>query len=327
MPEPGLVASDRPERVVAVVVAYDRRDLLAQTLDALADQTRPVDHVVVVDNASPDDSASLASSHRLAPEVLRLSRNTGGAGGFAAGIARAVVHSGAQLVWIMDDDTIPSPEALAELLLARRRYPGRPALLASRAVWVDGREHPMNTPRRRPGVSRAHRRKAARAGAVPVRTASFVSLLIDAAAVRQDGLPVAEYFIWNDDFEYSARLLRRRVGLYVPASVVEHRTKVFGGTDIDPGERFYYEVRNKAWMFRHGRAFGPIGVLLYGGSTLRRWLRTFLRSSDRGLLARSGRRGLRDAIARPPRPSSVVMSGLGDVSADVVAIEAGAGRG
>ncbi|MGO2178857.1 glycosyltransferase, partial [Cellulosimicrobium funkei] len=150
-----------PARVVAVVVAYARRDLLVEALDALAVQTRPVDAVLVVDNASPDDSAVVAATHGVAPTVLELARNTGGAGGFAVGLAHAVEEMAADLVWLMDDDTIPTPGALQELLAARDGYGGPVALLGSRVVWTDGRDHPMNTPRRRPGAAGAEVRSAA----------------------------------------------------------------------------------------------------------------------------------------------------------------------
>src|SRR5690606_24839524 len=140
------------------------------------------------------------------------------------------------------------------LLGARDAYDGDVTAMASRVVWTDGSDHPMNTPRSRPGASPEALRRAKAAGAMPVRSMSFVSMLVDAGAVRRLGLPVADYFIWNDDFEYSTRLLRRGVGLYVPGSVVEHRTARLVGTDHDPGPRFYYEVRNKVWTFTRSSA-------------------------------------------------------------------------
>lgn len=318
-------AADRP-RVVAVVVAYNRRELLVDALDALAAQTRPVDAVVVVDNASTDGSGDAARAHPSVPEVLALTRNTGGAGGFAAGLAHAVVARRAHLVWLMDDDTIPTPHALQALLDARAGYGSPVAVAGSRVVWTDGREHPMNTPRRRPGAGRAAIARAAAVGAMPVRSSSFVSMLVDARAVRHHGLPVADYFIWNDDFEYSCRLLRRATGLHVPGSVVEHRTKAFGSTDADPGERFYYEVRNKIWLFTRSRALAPVERLLYGGSTARRWARTLARSAQRGVLVRAASRGLRDALRAGPRLSADVLAGLGAVSDEVALVEGRAGR-
>ncbi|MGP7959874.1 glycosyltransferase [Sanguibacter sp. A247] len=307
-------------RVVAVVVAFNRRDLLQDALDALAAQTRPLDAILVVDNASTDDSADVARRHPAAPVVVTLERNTGGAGGFAAGIAHAVASLDADGVWLMDDDTIPTPTALAELLAAWAAHPVPVDAAGSRVLWTDGRDHPMNTPRSRPGTSRAALATAKRAGVVPVRSTSFVSMLVSADAVRTHGLPVADYFIWNDDFEYSCRLLREGTGLHVPASVVEHRTKTFGATDADPGDRFYFEVRNKVWLFTRSHALGGGERLLYGASTLRRWVRTIARSRARGVLLRAGGRGLRDGVLRRPQPTSRVLAGLA-LADDVAALD------
>ncbi|MHA7134519.1 glycosyltransferase [Oerskovia turbata] len=319
-------ALERDASVVAVVVAYNRRDLLKEALDALAAQTHALSGVVVVDNRSDDDSAALAAEHPIGAEVLPLSRNTGGAGGFAAGIAHALSVFDPECVWLMDDDTIPTPTALAELVRARAEHPEPVALLGSRVVWHDGRDHPMNTPRRRPGATSDEIEDALAVGAVPVRSSSFVSMLVDSRAVRFHGLPVADYFIWNDDFEYSCRLLRRGIGLHVPASVVEHRTKVFGATDVDPGERFYYEVRNKLWMLTRSPSLSPEERILYTGSSLRRWARTFARSSRRAVLRRAALRGARDGILRSPRPTAQVLDGAGIPSAEILDVEVGAGR-
>ena len=296
-------------RVVAVVVTWNRRALLEESLAAVRSQTHPPAALVVVDNASTDDTSELLTGE-TGLDVVRLSSNTGGAGGFAVGIERALTHD-PDLVWLLDDDTVPTPEALRELVRAWVGFEGvPPAVLASKVVWTDGRDHPMNTPRPKPGATRSERAAAARVGAVPVRSASFVSLLCDARVVRERGLPVADYFLWNDDFEYSTRLLRGRAGLYVPASVVVHKTRVFGSTDADPGERFFFEVRNKVWLFTRSSCLGPAEKLLYAGSTLRRWARTFTASSDRTTLRRAGLRGLRAGLAAP-RSNSTVLAEAG----------------
>lgn len=314
--------------VVAVVVSYNRSALLGAALDALAAQSRPVDRVVVVDNASTDDALDVARAHASVPEVVALKRNTGGAGGFAVGLATAVADLDADLVWLMDDDTVPTATALEALLGARDAYPGDVTAMASRVVWTDGSDHPMNTPRTRPGATPAELHRARAAGAVPVRSMSFVSMLVDARAVRAHGLPVSDYFIWNDDFEYSTRLLRRGTGLYVPGSVVEHRTARLVGTDDDPGPRFYYEVRNKVWMFTRSSALRASERVLYGGSTLRRWARTVARSSDRGTLLKAGGRGLWHGVVHRPRADTEVLSGVGPAALSVARVEAGlAGAG
>jgi rhamnopyranosyl-N-acetylglucosaminyl-diphospho-decaprenol beta-1,3/1,4-galactofuranosyltransferase len=302
------VTDTKAPRVVAVVVAYNRRELLRECLTAIVAQTRPVDAVVVVDNASDDGTGGMVRERFPHIDLVTLVRNTGGAGGFTVGIERALAEHDADLVWIMDDDTVPEPAALAELLRVREARPEL-VLQASRAIWTDGTEHPMNTPKPRIGASRAELERAAAHDALPVRSASFVSLLLSADAIRSAGMPVADYFLWNDDFEYTSRILRRAEGWYCRSSIVMHKTKVLGSSDADPGERFYFEVRNKLWLFRFSPAFGAGERLLYIAATGRRWLRTWARSSDRRTLSAAGRRGWREGWSRRPRPNADVLAG------------------
>ena len=88
--------------------------------------------MVVVDNASTDGTADAVAGAHPDVQLLRLDHNTGGAGGFAAGIAAALADD-AELIWLMDDDTVPEAGALDELLAARARYGGPPP-----ACWPAG---------------------------------------------------------------------------------------------------------------------------------------------------------------------------------------------
>ena len=307
--------ADSP-RVAAVVVTYNRRDLLLESLAAVLGQTRAPDKVIVVDNASEDGTAAAVRGQFPSVHLAELRRNSGGAGGFAGGMALALAD-GADLIWLMDDDTVPEPGALNALLGARDRMAaqdrsgGPPALVASQVLWTDGREHPMNTPRRKPFAAKAERLAATAVGCVPIRSASFVSVLVDAAECRRRGLPRADYFLWNDDFEFTTRLLRGNTGLLCPASVVVHKTKTFGSTDADPGDRFFYEVRNKVWMFKDSAPLAPLERAAYGGSTLRRWARTFACSHDRRTLRQSLFRGIAAGVRTSPRPTADVLADAG----------------
>lgn len=310
-------------RVYAVVVAWNRAEMLVDTLNALGAQTWPLSGLVVVDNASTDATPSIAAGHPAVTDVVAMTENMGGAGGFAAGIARAL-HHGADIVWIMDDDTVPSPTALEELMKARAAYPGQPAVLACRADWIDGREHPMNAPRTRYGLSKRFHAHAAAVGGRQIRTASFVAIAIDARAIKEEGLPNAAYFLWNDDFEYTARLLRRRIGLYIDAARVEHRTKVFGNSTADPGPRFYNEVRNKFWAFTRSPGLGPVDKLLFGSMTTLRWILMFARSNDRAAAWKYFTDGVQAGCGAPPSTSAVLADT--PVGAEVAQIEKRAGR-
>jgi GT2 family glycosyltransferase len=293
--------------VVAVVVTWNRRDLLRESLGAIAAQTHPPRRTIVVDNASDDGTATMLKVHFPDVDVVTASTNTGGAGGFALGLDAALTGP-VDAVWLMDDDTVPEPTALAELAAAREGFGAPPpTVVASRVVWTDGRDHPMNTPRPKPGMRADERGAAARVGCIPIRSASFVSILVDAVGVRERGLPMADYFLWNDDFEFTTRLIRGRSGLFCPRSVVVHKTKAFSGTELDPGDRFFFEVRNKLWLYGRSRSLNPGEKVLYAGSTVRRWFRTIATSRDRKRLLRALGRGVRAGVTTRPTPTGEVL--------------------
>lgn len=301
--------------VVAVVVTYNRRELLQTTLEGIVAGTRVPDAVVIVDNASTDGTAEFLQQYQsqVTIDVVSLNTNVGGAGGFVVGMERAVLDHGADHVWIMDDDTEPQANALREALDVSESYQQEtgeaPAFIASRVVWTDGRDHPMNRMRPRMGASEDQRSVAARLGATQIRSASFVSVLIRAGEIKQHGLPIADYFIWNDDLEYTARISRRGTALTTNASVANHHTKVFGDAGADPGPRFYYEVRNKLWVYTRSNALAPWEKVLFTGASLRNWTRTIAASPNRKVLLAGLLKGLRHSL-KAPRSNAQVLDGI-----------------
>ena len=282
--------------VCAVLVTYNRCELLAQALDKLAAQSRPADQVLVVDNASGDGTQELLN-RRDDVAVLRLPENGGGAGGFSAGLrhARAAGHD---WYWLMDDDTFPERECLATLLDGAGRAPTRPSLMTSAVRWKDGTLHPMNRPWPRANA-RADFARAARVGLVPVRSASFVSTMIHRDVIDRHGLPLPHYFIWHDDTEYTRRLLTDEAGYLVPESLALHWTDRASNVINDDRGRFYYKVRNHLWMVR-GDAF-PGHEKVFGYLNLLSAIRGYVRNSDsKPAAVKTVARGLRDGIKSPP---------------------------
>lgn len=182
-------------------------------------------------------------------ELLRLEENVGGAGGFHRGAKRAHAD-GYDWIWLLDDDTIASGDSLGTLLAGAARAPhGVPLMVVSQVRWKDERLHPMNLP-----VPRWRRRddlaEAVAEGLLLVRYATFVSVAVRREAIDRYGLPLEHFFIWGDDVEFTARVLRDNPGYLVPESIVYHWTPSPHPAATPTSDRFYYHARNSLLILR-----------------------------------------------------------------------------
>jgi N-acetylglucosaminyl-diphospho-decaprenol L-rhamnosyltransferase len=101
---PGAEASDIASALVGisvVIVTYNNADTLRDSLARLAGQLRDDDELVVVDNASADDSAGVAASS--VPDAIVV-RNTGNHG-FAAGCNAGAAAASGDLVLFLNPDS------------------------------------------------------------------------------------------------------------------------------------------------------------------------------------------------------------------------------
>lgn len=247
-------------KIIAVILTYNRKDLLKRCLDAVYLQTRPCDGVIVIDNASSDGTQQqLIEADYPNLEVYVLSHNIGASGGFNAGF-RLAYQQDADFVWMMDDDVIPQPKALQCLLdaneLLSRKNVDR-AFLISTAFTEHG--FITNTP-----AVNLHLNKIGYSswpemvehGVVPVRRATFVSILVPRSTLAEHGLPIAAMFIWGEDAEYTLRITKDKPGFLVGASKVLHLRQENGPISIlsesNPARIKYhrYFIRNKIFVAR-----------------------------------------------------------------------------
>ena len=130
--------------VLAVVVTYNRIDMLKQCISNLRNQTFDQFDVLIVNNASTDGTYEyLCENTDSNLTALHLNQNLGGAGGFNAGL-RYGVENGYEYCWIMDDDTLPQQDSLQCLIEADNVLNKSYGFLSSAALWTDGRECKMN---------------------------------------------------------------------------------------------------------------------------------------------------------------------------------------
>lgn len=195
--------------ICAVVVTYNRRPLLARLLERLR-ELDDLDEILVVDNASTDGTGEwLAQEAARDPRLLArvLERNTGGAGGFRAGLAWAL-ERGADRIWLMDDDGLPDPDCLGLLL----GHDGEFDFSGPLVVDEDDPER-LVFPIRIPGSARVvhtagEAQAAATDGILDGVVIPFNGVLLTRELVERIGLVRADYFIWGDDHEYRWRAER-----------------------------------------------------------------------------------------------------------------------
>ncbi len=220
------------DSVCAFVLTHNRQHLLVETLRALLGQTRPIEQVIVLDNASTDGTLQRLRSEGLLDEpqiaVHRNEANTGGAAGYQEGM-RLALAEGRDWIWLMDDDAEPRPDALERLLAAPPASDAGTAVLCTAVVHPDG------------SVDRMHRCRLARlvlplgeeiyahGRYADVDCASFVGFMVRRRVAEAAGLPLADYFLGYDDAEYSLRARAHGRIRLVPESVIVHKIPIGGG--------------------------------------------------------------------------------------------------
>ena len=122
----------RKKTIVAVVVTYNRKELLMENINAILSQDLLVDNIVLIDNNSTDGTRELLMEKGILfnKRIIykRLEHNLGGAGGFYEGIKESMKLK-PDWVWIMDDDTIPTINCLSELINSKLSFRLRTANL------------------------------------------------------------------------------------------------------------------------------------------------------------------------------------------------------
>ncbi|MCC9196088.1 glycosyltransferase [Arthrobacter sp. zg-Y820] len=286
-----------------VITTFNRAGYLRGLLDSVAALDPAPERIIVVDNASTDDTQAIisAAASRLPMPVvnLRLPVNAGGAGGFSAGVERALAE-GASWLWVMDDDVVVLPGAVAALIKWTGTYQcihgrrlddaGSPFFWQHRFLPFLGIHVPIrgNVFRDTPVFS--------------TNVGCFEGMLISADLVRRIGLPDARYFINGDDEIYGWLASRLTDVVYVNDFVLQ---KVRPQKQIDLGIRHlndssdlsrFYSMRNRGhtaqYLLAHGRysrAGFALGTLLTAGKEVLRLLAVEHRISGVGSLWRGWR--------------------------------------
>lgn len=229
--------------VAAVFVTYNRSAMLRDSLLAMDASTRAPDEVIVVDNASADDTARMLAEEFPKIVHVRLAENTGPAGGFGEGL-RVAVERGHDWAWLFNDDDHPEPGALARMLDAMPALPERTAMFASWLIDDRGEVAKLGVAWKNRILD--HVAPPPDGGSYDVDLLIFAGALVNAAAVRELGLPKAEYFMMWEEMEYCIRA--RRAGWSIRILPEPLVRTLHAGAATSPPWRLYYQSRNHLAM-------------------------------------------------------------------------------
>lgn len=305
-----IIASQPP--VAIVVVNWNGWHDTIECLQSLLQLSYESHRIVVVDNGSTDRSLleltvwarqsgqELHVTRRDAPPskqprilLVETGANLGWAGGTNVGV-RLGLEMGAQLFWLLNNDTIVDTRSLEYLIEALQSDPAvgivgskivyhdHPRILWSAGGgirwWHGGAAYHIGLDRP-DGEEFNHRRQ--------VEYVTGCSLLVPAALIRSIGLLPEHYHMYFEDPEWCLRA--RRAGwkvIYEPGSVVYH--KVSRSTTRRPALVDYYMTRNRLrFVLRNRPALLPIALMDIAKFAFRYWRagnQQALRMTLRGML-------------------------------------------
>lgn len=236
--------------VAAVVVTYNRAQLLSECLESLVRQSRPLDAIYVVDNNSTDHTREIVEGFvRQNPQIryLRQDKNTGGAGGFHIGV-KAAYEDGFDWVWLMDDDVEAYPQALEGLISFGDRslciHGQRTSPSGSVYLWEAQLCTALGF-----AVPSADKGLRGENKFCTVNVGCFEGMLIHRAVIEKIGFPDARFFIAWDDTIYGYQASKWTKVFYVKHLSLKRKRSQKG---INVGFRSFVEVSD-LYRFYHIR--------------------------------------------------------------------------
>ncbi len=210
-------------KIAAVIVTYNRFELLKECVESLRNQTRKLDEIIVINNSNTKGNLEWLESQDDLTVISQV--NSGSAGGQYTGIQTAYTK-GHDWIWCMDDDAEPNINTLEGIIKYAKDdisavcpdvYNTEGARLVLHRGNVNLQEVKSFV------LQTSIENYMLNKEVLKIDFASFVGILINRKAVRKIGLPNKYFFIHHDDVEYSLRLKEFGNILLVPKQIIIHK--------------------------------------------------------------------------------------------------------
>jgi GT2 family glycosyltransferase len=259
-------------KIFASVVTYNRLPLLKECIDRLRKQTRKPDKIIVINNGSTDNTLDWLQAQN---DLMIVNQENSGSSGGQYTAVKTAYEQGADYVWLMDDDCMPEPDALEQLLtfLEKHQLHGKAVVTCvphsnqeDDKVCFPISEYPSKRTYFRP--SEINNQEAIRS-----LFFGFLGVLLPKEAIQKTGYPNPHYFIRCDDAEYALRLKKINFPIYIVTKAIvrhpspKHLQKKILWIDltfpIDDYHKMFYDLRNSIHTLKkHAHPLAFIGKYL-----------------------------------------------------------------
>lgn len=259
--------------LAAVIVTFNRKELLSENIRMLLKQTRPFDKIFIVDNCSTDGTPEYLQEQGWMDDpqfvYVKTHANIGGAGGFYTG-TKAAYEAGADYIVLMDDDGRAADEHTFENLLreAERLHAENPKLFVNSLV----RQGELLSFKMGSKYTVAEALAAAKDGILDGEANPFNGTLVSRELVAEIGYPNPDFFIKGDEVNYKQRSFDAgaKVVTVVDSDYIHPRPETNERTVLGRKVPFfveapwkeYYAARNFTWMYKQNGWYKAIAFEL-----------------------------------------------------------------
>jgi GT2 family glycosyltransferase len=242
-------------RVAVVILCFNGIELTLECLESVRSSSHPDVDVMVVDNASTDGTARAVRAAYPDVHLIETGANLGYAEGNNVGL-RAALARGADLAFLVNNDTTLAPDCIATLAETAARRPRAGILGPMVHTWDEG--HIISSAG---GMVDWDRADASNVGAgevdtgqYPARDVDFVNgcgLMVTRAALETAGLLDPRFFMYWEETDWCQRIHKAGFDVrFEPAAHMRHKAPIHH-RDLGP-TTLYYVTRNRLLFFaRH----------------------------------------------------------------------------
>lgn len=239
------------EKIIAVVLTIGRLDDLDLCIKSLLNQK--INSIVVVENTFNHEIFKEIEKKFKKESVffIKNKKNLGSAGGYGRGIKEAC-KMGADWVWMFDEDCEAKKNSFKELILAKKELEKnneKIAFLTSLQVYLDGGMAPVTFNSKNPHWLRYFPKSI-----IELKWSVYTGTLINMEAVKEKGPPLKEFFLYEDDTEFTYRIAEDSKGFLVGKSKILHKDNLSERENFGPPtkdfKKYRLYLRNKTYFMK-----------------------------------------------------------------------------